>query len=99
MSRTKTFSDAPSDGELNALRRKADTYPTDLTLRYELGSALLARGDFDRAISELLRAQRSPHVRVSAMRLLIQAYEAKGMTDRADQLRKQLSRETGDNNG
>lgn len=87
---------APSDDELNVLRGKVAKYPTDRQLRFALGAALFARRDYDTAIPELHAGVDNPFVRIRALKLLIAAYDAKGMSGRAALMRLTLSRESTD---
>ena len=81
------------------LRGDIATYPTDLRLRFRLGAALSMLRDYSGAIPELEKAVLSPHVRLQAMKLLIEAYEATGKYDLAARMREQLSRESGEDSG
>jgi tetratricopeptide (TPR) repeat protein len=49
--------------ELNLYRQKADRYPTELGLRYEVGVRLLQAGQVDEAIRELQAARADPRHR------------------------------------
>ena len=77
------------------IRERIASSPTDLQLRFELAVALCSRHDYDATIPELQRAMGSPHVRLRAMALLANAYDAKGMTVLAASIREQLSKESG----
>ncbi len=89
----------PSDGEIEEIRRKIASYPTDLQYRFELGAALFKRHDYSAAIMELQRAQQNPHCRWPAMRLLADAFDARGMSDLAARVREHLSKESGEDSG
>ena len=41
----------------------------------------------------------SPHVRLAAMRLIVEAWDAMGMHDLAARMRERLSRESGEDGG
>src|ERR1035438_8825959 len=84
------------DDEIAKIRQRIAEYPTDSQLRFELGVALCSCHDYSAAIPELQRATGSPYVRLRAMALLVEAFEAKGMTDLAASVRERLSRESGD---
>jgi len=86
----------PSDDELKRLRDEVSMYPTDLEQRFRLGAALLARHDHTGGIPELLEAMRGPRVRLAAMNLLIDAFEARHMYDLAKHFRERVSRESGE---
>jgi len=92
-------SDAPTDDDLKMLRGEVYADPTNLRLRFQLGAALSMHQKFHAAIPELKKGACEPNVRWEAMRLLVAAYEATGMSDLAAQLREQLSKESGDENG
>jgi tetratricopeptide (TPR) repeat protein len=64
-------------------RRQVAQNPTDLRLRFALGQALVAVGDFDDAIAELQQGVRDPKVKGEALQLLGEAFAAKGMGDLA----------------
>jgi hypothetical protein len=95
---THMDSDVPSE-DVARLRSEIATYPTDLRLRLRLGAALSACRDYSGAISELHMAMGSPHVRLSALGLLVTTCQAAGMYDLATHFREQLSRESGDESG
>lgn len=87
--------DAPSDEDLKKLRNQVATYPTDLSLRFQLGAGLFDRKDYEAAIPELHKAMNNPHFRLAAMRRLIEACEACGKSDLAARLRAMFARESG----
>src|SRR5438046_2706285 len=87
--------DAQSDDDPKKLRGEIARYPTDLRLRFRLGAALCTRRDYSEALPELLAGMCSPFVRLQAMKLLVQAYEATGNYELAASMREQLSRESG----
>jgi hypothetical protein len=87
---------APSDDELAKIQQRVASYPTDLQLRFELGAALYARREYAVALRELHRAMDSPPVRLRAMTLIAEIFDARGMKDMAAEMREQLSRESGD---
>jgi hypothetical protein len=91
--------DAPSDEDPNQLRREVSRYPTDLRLRFRLGVACCARKDYSGAIPELHKAMLSPHTRLQAMKMLVDAYVATGKSELATRMREQLSRESGEDSG
>jgi hypothetical protein len=89
----------PSDSEIELLRRKVYEHPIDLRHRFDFGVALYNRQKYVEAIVELQKAQQWPPTRLKAMRFLADAYDAKGLTDFATQIRKELSKESGDDGG
>ena len=64
--------------ELGVYAERAKNYPTDLGVKYELGTRMLIAGRLDDAIASLQQAQRDPKRRISAMTYLGQAFEKKG---------------------
>ncbi len=68
---------------LEETKRRADSNPTDLHLRYELGQLYLESGKLGEAIAELQKAQNNPNKRIPAMSLLAQAFARRGMNDLA----------------
>lgn len=91
--------EAPIDEDPKKLRDDVGRDPTDLRLRFRLGAALSIREKYHEAIPELEKGMASPHVRLHAMKLLIEAYEATGQWDLAARLREQFSKESGDDSG
>jgi predicted Zn-dependent protease len=87
------------DDDLKKLREEVAAYPTDLRRRFQLGAALSQRQKYYEAIPELQKGMMNPHVRLEAMKLLIDAYEALGQSDLAARVREQLSKESGDESG
>ncbi len=72
-------------------RRRAQRNPTDLGLRYHLGSALVALDQLDEGIAELQQAIKDPRTKVEAQLLLGKAFRKKGLEDLAmGQLQKAL---------
>lgn len=68
---------------LDSARAAVAKYPTDLTLRYELGLALFQAGQYREAVPELQQALRQPAVRHRALFYLGQCYAKNGMPDLA----------------
>ena len=64
--------------ELEVFAERAANYPTDLSLKFELGRRQLMAGKIDEAIASLQQAQRDPKRRIHAMSLLGQAFARKG---------------------
>lgn len=72
-------------------RRRVQRNPTDLGLRYHLGSALVGLDRLDEGIAELQQAVKDPRAKVEAWLLLGQAFRKKGLEDLAlSQLQKAL---------
>lgn len=68
---------------LDEARKRAELYPTDLLIRYELGVLYFEAGRLGEAIAELQKAQNLPSKRIAAMSLLAQAFSKRGMNDLA----------------
>jgi tetratricopeptide (TPR) repeat protein len=62
---------------------RVEKNPTDMQLRFELGSHLYAAGHPTEAIPELQKAKGNPHIRTKAMVILSKCYSDKNMTDLA----------------
>lgn len=62
---------------------RVEKNPTDLQLRFEYGSALLAAGQLSEAIAELQKAKNNPNIRNRATLMLARCYEQKGIYDLA----------------
>ena len=69
--------------ELEQARQRAERYPNDLQLRFELGELYFKGGRIAEAISEFQKAQNNPHKRIQAMSYLGQCFARRGMNDLA----------------
>lgn len=69
--------------ELTECKKRADKYPTDLQIRFELGVLYFKSGKYSEAIGELQKAQSNPHRRVASMNYLAQCFAARKMNDMA----------------
>lgn len=69
--------------ELSNCRMRAERYPTDLGIRFELGQLYYKAGRYTEAIQELQKAQAHPHRRIAAMSLLAKCFARRGMYDLA----------------
>lgn len=74
-------------------RKRLDRNPTDLQLRYELGTHLAQAGRHRDALPELQRARQNPNARLKAMNLLGQCYRELGMLDLAAKQLDEAARE------
>lgn len=63
--------------ELEEYAERAANYPTDLSMKYELGRRQLMAGEYDQAIASLQQAQRDPRRHVLALNYLGQAFARK----------------------
>ena len=64
-------------------RDRVERNPTDMQLRFDLGSHLYAAGHPTEAIPELQKAKSNPHIRTKAMLILGSCYYEKNMIDLA----------------
>jgi tetratricopeptide (TPR) repeat protein len=71
------------DFEIAEFVERVENYPTDLTMRYELGRRYLIGGRFDEAIPLLQEAQRDARRHVSALNYLGQAFVGRNMLPEA----------------
>jgi len=69
--------------QLDECRKRAEKYPTDLQIRFELGQLYFEAGKFTEAVGELQKALANPQRRLQAMALMGQSFSAKGMPDMA----------------
>lgn len=69
--------------ELNECKARAERYPTDLQIRFELGELYLKAGKIAEAIQEFQKAQANPNRRIQAMGYLGQCFAHRGMNDLA----------------
>ncbi len=66
------------DFELEEFAERVVNYPTDLSLKYELGRRQFLAGNYDEAIGSFQQAQRDPRRSLRAMNYLGQAFARKG---------------------
>jgi tetratricopeptide (TPR) repeat protein len=64
-------------------QQRAEKYPTDLQIRFELGQLYFQAGKISEAIQELQKAKENPHRKLQALSLLGQCFARKGMNDMA----------------
>jgi tetratricopeptide (TPR) repeat protein len=69
--------------QLEECRKRAERYPTDLLIKFELGQLYFAAGKFTEAMGEFQKAQANPQRRLQAMAYLGQCFAAKGMNEMA----------------
>lgn len=83
--------------ELAIFAERAANYPTDLSIKYELGRRQLIAGQMDEAIASLQQAQREPKRRVRALSYLGQAFFEKNWYPQAvETFNKALEHEPGE---
>jgi tetratricopeptide (TPR) repeat protein len=64
-------------------QKRVEKYPTDLAIRYEMGTLYFQTGKISEAIGELQKAKGNPYKRLSAMSLLAQCFAKRKMFDLA----------------
>lgn len=64
-------------------QRRAERYPTDLQVRFDLGQVYFQTGKLGEAIQEFQKAQANPHLRISALNYLGQCFGLRKMYDLA----------------
>jgi len=69
--------------QLAECQKRAERFPTDLTIRFELGQLYFRLGKISEAIKEFQKAQVSPHKRIPSMNYLAQCYARRGINDLA----------------
>jgi len=69
--------------QLQECQKRAERYPTDLQIRYELGELYFHAGKITEAIGEFQKAQANPQRRLQALGYLGQCFARRGMNDSA----------------
>jgi len=64
-------------------QKRAEKYPTDLAIKFELGVLYFQAGKIGEAIAEFQKAQSNPHKRLTAMSYLAQCFARRKMFDLA----------------
>ena len=64
-------------------QKRAEKYPTDLAIKFELGQMYFQTGKIGEAIAEFQKAQGNPHKRLAAMSYLAQCFAKRKMFDLA----------------
>ena len=64
-------------------QRRAEKYPSDLQVRFELGELYFRTGKITEAMQEFQKAQSNPHRRIQALSYLGQCFARRGMNDLA----------------
>jgi len=76
---------------LTEVKQRAERYPGDLAIRFELAELLFKAGKYGEAMPEFQKASANPHKRLQAMAYLGQCFAARGMYDiAASQLQSAL---------
>jgi len=82
--RVKIASRAERDGDayrLEECQQRAEAYPNDLQIRFELGELYFQTGKIGEAIKEFQKAQNNPHRRSQSLGYLGQCFSRRGMND------------------
>ncbi|MBI3418378.1 MAG: tetratricopeptide repeat protein [Verrucomicrobia bacterium] len=69
--------------QITECRNRAERYPNDLQIRFELGQLYFNAGKISEAIQEFQKAQANPHRRIQALSYLGQCFARRGMNDLA----------------
>jgi tetratricopeptide (TPR) repeat protein len=69
--------------QLEECRQRADKYPTDLQIRYELAQLYFNAGKIGEAIQEFQKAQNNPQRRLASIMYLGRCFAKRGMNDLA----------------
>ena len=69
--------------EIDQIQKLAETYPSDLSLRFELGVLQFKANEIQLAIKSFQRAQASPHREIASLAYLGQCFSKRGMNDMA----------------
>jgi len=69
--------------QLSECQKRAERFPTDLQIRFELGQLYFKGGKMGEAIQEFQKAQGNPHRRIAALNYLAQCFAKRRMFDLA----------------
>ncbi|SPE51749.1 Tetratricopeptide domain protein [Verrucomicrobia bacterium] len=69
--------------QLAECQKRAERFPTDLQIRFELGQLYFQAGKISEAVKEFQKAQSNPHRRIQAMSFLGQCFARRGIHDLA----------------
>jgi tetratricopeptide (TPR) repeat protein len=69
--------------QLAECKDRADKYPTDLLIRFELGQLYFQTDNLSEAIKEFQKARQNPHKRIQSLNYLAQCFAKRGMYDMA----------------
>ena len=74
---------AKDDYKLAECQKRAEKYPTDMAIRFELGQLYFQAGKISEATGEFQKAQQNMHKRFAAMSYLAQCFARRNMNDSA----------------
>ena len=69
--------------EIKQIQQLSDSYPSDLSLRFELGVLQFKANDIQTAIKSFQSSQTSPHREIASLNYLGQCFSKRGMNDMA----------------
>jgi tetratricopeptide (TPR) repeat protein len=69
--------------QITDCQKRVEKYPTDLAIRFEMGTLYFQAAKFSEAIQEFQKAQQNPHKRLAAMNYLAQSFAQRKMFDLA----------------
>ncbi|HMP81253.1 MAG TPA: hypothetical protein PKA41_00935 [Verrucomicrobiota bacterium] len=69
--------------QIEECRKRVEKFPTDLSIRYEMGTLYFQAEKIGEAIQEFQKAQGNPHKRISSMSFLAQCFGKRRMFDLA----------------
>jgi tetratricopeptide (TPR) repeat protein len=69
--------------QLTEAQKRAERFPTDMAIRFDLGVLYFQAGKTNEAIAEFQKAQNNPHKRLSALNHLAQCFAKKKIYDMA----------------
>jgi tetratricopeptide (TPR) repeat protein len=72
-----------ADFKLAECKQRAEKYPTDLGIKFELGQLYFEAGKYGEAMAEFQKAQQNPHRRIAAMSYLAQCFAKRGINESA----------------
>ncbi len=67
--------------QLEECKARAEKYPTDTAIRFELGQLYYEAGKYSEAIPEFQKSQSNPHKKIPSMIYLAKCFAARGMND------------------
>lgn len=71
------------EAQLAECRQRAERYPTDMQIRFELGELFFRASKLTEAIQEFQKAQSNPHRRLASISYIAQCFARRGMNDMA----------------
>ena len=77
------LSDERKAFEMEQIQRLSERYPSDLSLRYDLGVLQLEAGEITAAIQSFQRAQANPHREIASLMHIGRCFAKRGMNDMA----------------